>query len=55
MPQLNPTPWLAILMFSWAIFLLIIPLKVMAHEFPHEPTLQSLEKPLAEPWNWPWY
>nr|AAX77268.1 ATPase 8 [Cottus cf. cognatus UAIC 11746.01] len=54
MPQLNPTPWFAILVFSWLVFLVIIPPKVMAHTFPNEPTLQSAEKPKTEPWTWPW-
>nr|ALU86430.1 ATP synthase F0 subunit 8 [Rastrelliger kanagurta] len=55
MPQLNPSPWLAILIFSWSVFLIVIPPKIMAHSFPNEPTLQSTEKHKAEPWNWPWH
>nr|YP_009112152.1 ATP synthase F0 subunit 8 [Macropodus opercularis]AIY51572.1 ATP synthase F0 subunit 8 [Macropodus opercularis]AJJ48701.1 ATP synthase F0 subunit 8 [Macropodus opercularis]ASL06244.1 ATP synthase F0 subunit 8 [Macropodus chinensis] len=55
MPQLNPAPWFAILFFSWFIFLTIIPQKVMAHTFPHEPTLPNSKKSMTEPWNWPWY
>nr|YP_009516312.1 ATP synthase F0 subunit 8 [Hyporhamphus quoyi]AYD91080.1 ATP synthase F0 subunit 8 [Hyporhamphus quoyi] len=41
MPQLNPAPWFAILVFSWLIFLTVIPPKVLAHSFPNEPTPQS--------------
>nr|YP_009990520.1 ATP synthase F0 subunit 8 [Centrolabrus exoletus]QNM99770.1 ATP synthase F0 subunit 8 [Centrolabrus exoletus] len=55
MPQLNPAPWLAILLFSWLIFLTFLPQKVLAHTFPNEPTSQSAESPKTEPWNWPWY
>nr|YP_009941700.1 ATP synthase F0 subunit 8 [Inimicus japonicus]QOC70771.1 ATP synthase F0 subunit 8 [Inimicus japonicus]UOA66678.1 ATP synthase F0 subunit 8 [Inimicus japonicus] len=55
MPQLNPTPWLMILVASWLIFLTIIPTKIMAHNYPNEPTLQSAEKPKTQPWSWPWY
>nr|QUJ18350.1 ATP synthase protein 8 [Stegastes arcifrons] len=55
MPQLNPSPWFPIFMFSWLIFLTIIPPKILAHTFPYEPMSQATEKPKAEPWNWPWY
>nr|YP_010037330.1 ATP synthase F0 subunit 8 [Sebastes oculatus]QQW48127.1 ATP synthase F0 subunit 8 [Sebastes oculatus] len=55
MPQLNPTPWFAILIFSWMVFLAIIPAKVTAHTFPNTPTLQSAEKAKTDPWTWPWH
>nr|YP_010873295.1 ATP synthase F0 subunit 8 [Betta coccina]WGV34515.1 ATP synthase F0 subunit 8 [Betta coccina] len=55
MPQLNPAPWLAILIFSWFVFLTIIPPKVMTHTFPNEPVFKSTKKSTTEPWNWPWY
>nr|ALD50850.1 ATP synthase F0 subunit 8 [Sander vitreus] len=55
MPQLNPTPWLAILVFTWLVFLIIIPTKVMAHAYPNEPATQSTEKPKKEAWTWSWY
>nr|YP_010956618.1 ATP synthase F0 subunit 8 [Gastropsetta frontalis]WMY89711.1 ATP synthase F0 subunit 8 [Gastropsetta frontalis] len=55
MPQLNPAPWFMILVFSWAVFLTIIPPKILAHAFPNEPTSQSTQKLKAEAWNWPWY
>nr|YP_008080594.1 ATP synthase F0 subunit 8 [Ammodytes personatus]AEX68543.1 ATP synthase F0 subunit 8 [Ammodytes personatus]AGX84966.1 ATP synthase F0 subunit 8 [Ammodytes personatus]QFI35642.1 ATP synthase F0 subunit 8 [Ammodytes personatus]QFI35655.1 ATP synthase F0 subunit 8 [Ammodytes personatus]QFI35668.1 ATP synthase F0 subunit 8 [Ammodytes personatus] len=55
MPQLNPTPWFAILAFSWLVFLTVIPPKVMAHTFPNTPTSKSTEKPKATTWNWPWH
>uniref|UniRef100_UPI0030FEDE3D ATP synthase F0 subunit 8 n=1 Tax=Prionotus nudigula TaxID=1421438 RepID=UPI0030FEDE3D len=54
MPQLNPAPWLAILAFTWLVFLTILPLKVLAHKFPNEPTLSSTQIPKPEPWSWPW-
>nr|WMN14138.1 ATP synthase F0 subunit 8 [Diplophos taenia]BBG74400.1 ATPase subunits 8 [Diplophos taenia] len=54
MPQLNPSPWFAILLFSWLVFLIILPPKVLAHTFPGEPTLGT-EKTKTEPWNWPWH
>nr|YP_010335488.1 ATP synthase F0 subunit 8 [Conger erebennus]AKH60649.1 ATPase subunit 8 [Conger japonicus]UNH92406.1 ATP synthase F0 subunit 8 [Conger erebennus] len=55
MPQLNPTPWLAILVFSWAAFLIILPTKVISHTFTNEPNPQKAKKPELETWNWPWY
>nr|BBG74387.1 ATPase subunits 8 [Astronesthes lucifer] len=54
MPQLNPAPWFLILVFSWLIFLTVIPPKILAHTFPNEPTAFS-EKTKLEPWNWPWH
>nr|CBX53548.1 ATPase subunit 8 [Lucifuga subterranea] len=55
MPQLNPSPWLAILVFSWLIFTAVIPPKILAHSSPNEPTSQGMKKPKTEPWNWPWH
>nr|YP_009160720.1 ATP synthase F0 subunit 8 [Tanakia tanago]BAS04768.1 ATPase subunit 8 [Tanakia tanago]BCB28873.1 ATP synthase F0 subunit 8 [Tanakia tanago] len=54
MPQLNPNPWFAILVFSWVIFLTIIPAKILNHVTPNELTLVSAEKHKTEPWDWPW-
>nr|AFJ67842.1 ATP synthase subunit 8 [Triportheus albus] len=55
MPQLNPAPWFAILVFSWVIFLTIIPSKVLKHIFNNEPKTLNVTKPKTEPWNWPWH
>nr|AUQ23555.1 ATP synthase F0 subunit 8 [Channa lucius] len=55
MPQLNPSPWFAILLFSWMIFLAAIPQKVLAHTFPNEPAHKSTDTHKTEPWNWPWH
>nr|YP_010257617.1 ATP synthase F0 subunit 8 [Jaydia carinatus]QKV48961.1 ATP synthase F0 subunit 8 [Jaydia carinatus]QVY58575.1 ATP synthase F0 subunit 8 [Jaydia carinatus] len=55
MPQLNPAPWLMILVFSWLVFLTVIPPKIIAHSFPNEPTSQAAQKPKTESWNWPWH
>nr|YP_009246581.1 ATP synthase F0 subunit 8 [Nemipterus bathybius]AMT85278.1 ATP synthase subunit 8 [Nemipterus bathybius]BAQ20907.1 ATPase subunit 8 [Nemipterus bathybius] len=54
MPQLNPAPWFAILVFSWTVFLAILPPKVMAHSFPNEPAPQNTQKSQANSWSWPW-
>nr|WEW79470.1 ATP synthase F0 subunit 8 [Bostrychus sinensis]WEW79496.1 ATP synthase F0 subunit 8 [Bostrychus sinensis]WEW79509.1 ATP synthase F0 subunit 8 [Bostrychus sinensis] len=55
MPQLNPAPWFAILVFSWLVFLTILVPKVLAHSFPSEATPQSTQAPKTEPWSWPWH
>nr|AFE62030.1 ATP synthase F0 subunit 8 [Triplophysa bleekeri]AMD12160.1 ATP synthase F0 subunit 8 [Triplophysa sp. 2 YW-2016] len=54
MPQLNPAPWFAILVFSWLVFLTIIPTKVMSHTSPNEPTHIDSKEHKTEPWDWPW-
>nr|BAM74892.1 ATPase subunits 8 [Taaningichthys minimus] len=55
MPQLNPAPWFAILIFSWLVLLIAIPPKVLSHIFPNEPASQSAENPKTHPWHWPWH
>nr|WNH37530.1 ATP synthase F0 subunit 8 [Callechelys catostoma] len=55
MPQLNPTPWFMILVFSWIVFLTIVPIKVMGHVFNNELNSQTTKKPQPNPWTWPWY
>nr|ATU84795.1 ATP synthase F0 subunit 8 [Ictalurus punctatus] len=55
MPQLNPAPWFAILVFSWLIFLTVIPNKVLNHTFTNEVTTLSAEKLKSDTWNWPWH
>nr|AAR13570.1 ATPase 8 [Synbranchus marmoratus] len=54
MPQLNPSPWFMILIFSWLIFLILLPSKITAHTFPNEPQLKTSSQIKTEPWNWPW-
>nr|YP_003058382.1 ATP synthase F0 subunit 8 [Oryzias javanicus]ACX70673.1 ATP synthase F0 subunit 8 [Oryzias javanicus]BAH84923.1 ATPase subunit 8 [Oryzias javanicus] len=54
MPQLNPAPWFAVLVFSWLVFLIILPQKVLAYKFPNEPAPQSVKKSGSEYWTWPW-
>nr|YP_010016374.1 ATP synthase F0 subunit 8 [Odontaspis ferox]QOI73760.1 ATP synthase F0 subunit 8 [Odontaspis ferox]QTJ25351.1 ATP synthase F0 subunit 8 [Odontaspis ferox] len=54
MPQLNPHPWFIMFLFSWMIFLTILPKKVMNYTFNNNPTLKNIEKSKPKPWNWPW-
>nr|BAK40890.1 ATPase subunit 8 [Boulengerella maculata] len=55
MPQLNPAPWMAMLMFSWLIFLLVVPQKVLNHITPNNPLQLNTQKPDTTPWTWPWH
>nr|WNH23016.1 ATP synthase F0 subunit 8 [Gobiosoma bosc] len=54
MPQLNPSPWFAMLVFSWLVFLTIVVPKVLPHTFPSEPGAQSTQDPKTNPWTWQW-
>nr|ALR69032.1 ATP synthase F0 subunit 8 [Apistogramma cacatuoides] len=55
MPQLNPLPWFPILVFSWLVFLIIVPQKILAHPFPNGPTPQNLKTLKTNSWDWPWH
>nr|YP_003457035.1 ATP synthase F0 subunit 8 [Melanocetus johnsonii]BAI77109.1 ATPase subunit 8 [Melanocetus johnsonii] len=55
MPQLNPLPWFSILFYSWLVFLVILPPKVLAHSFPNEPNPEATEASQPQTWVWPWY
>nr|YP_010248599.1 ATP synthase F0 subunit 8 [Abramites hypselonotus]QTS03710.1 ATP synthase F0 subunit 8 [Abramites hypselonotus] len=55
MPQLNPSPWFMILLFSWLVLITIIPLKIMKHTITNDPTMLAAMQPEIEPWNWPWF
>nr|WNH20182.1 ATP synthase F0 subunit 8 [Plectranthias winniensis] len=55
MPQLNPAPWFAILVFTWLVFLIVLPSKITAHKFPNEPSRQTPRMLKTEPWTWPWH
>nr|YP_009229587.1 ATP synthase F0 subunit 8 [Parupeneus chrysopleuron]ALT66144.1 ATPase subunit 8 [Parupeneus chrysopleuron]WGO62551.1 ATP synthase F0 subunit 8 [Parupeneus chrysopleuron] len=52
MPQLNPTPWLSTFICTWLVLLTAMPLKVLTHTLPAEPTAQSAETPKTDPWEW---
>nr|YP_010950401.1 ATP synthase F0 subunit 8 [Bathyraja taranetzi]WMI36331.1 ATP synthase F0 subunit 8 [Bathyraja taranetzi] len=54
MPQLNPSPWFLIFLFSWLFFLIILPHKLTSYMFNYDPTLKNVKKQKPEPWNWPW-
>nr|NP_739936.1 ATP synthase F0 subunit 8 [Parazen pacificus]BAC23532.1 ATPase subunit 8 [Parazen pacificus] len=54
MPQLDPNPWLSIFLLTWSVFLVVLPTKILAHNFPNELILQITEATKANSWNWPW-
>nr|YP_009034353.1 ATP synthase F0 subunit 8 [Draconetta xenica]BAO84684.1 ATPase subunit 8 [Draconetta xenica] len=54
MPQLNPAPWLLTLLFSWLVFLIIMPQKVSSHIFPNGPNTLNTTAFKNNMWNWPW-
>nr|YP_004347487.1 ATP synthase F0 subunit 8 [Polyspina piosae]BAK09734.1 ATPase subunit 8 [Polyspina piosae] len=55
MPQLNPAPWFLIMLFSWCVFLIFLPPKIMAHAFPNEPSSQNTCPKEIKPWTWTWH
>nr|YP_010390403.1 ATP synthase F0 subunit 8 [Acanthogobius flavimanus]UFH80645.1 ATP synthase F0 subunit 8 [Acanthogobius flavimanus]UPW99362.1 ATP synthase F0 subunit 8 [Acanthogobius flavimanus] len=54
MPQLNPSPWFLILVFSWLVLLVLVVPKVMKFIYPNEATSQSTETSKSNNWTWPW-
>ncbi|YP_009034483.1 ATP synthase F0 subunit 8 (mitochondrion) [Synchiropus splendidus] len=54
MPQLNPSPWFMILIFSWLVFLAFLPTKIMSHTYPNKLTPETKEASSNNPWTWPW-
>nr|YP_010503087.1 ATP synthase F0 subunit 8 [Hemigrammus armstrongi]UXD78970.1 ATP synthase F0 subunit 8 [Hemigrammus armstrongi] len=55
MPQLILKPWFITLVFSWLIFLTIIPAKVMKYNFNNEPETPSTLKLKTNAWGWEWH
>nr|WNH21014.1 ATP synthase F0 subunit 8 [Scorpaena plumieri] len=54
MPQLNPKPWLLILLFSWLCLLTLVPLKITNHLFLKPDKAHVTVKKVKEGWTWPW-
>nr|AAK71769.1 ATP synthase 8 [Enteromius paludinosus] len=54
MPQLDPGPWFMILVFSWLVFLIIIPNKVSNYASPNELIPVDAGEHKTESWDWPW-
>nr|YP_002364459.1 ATP synthase F0 subunit 8 [Geococcyx californianus]ABY82533.1 ATP synthase subunit 8 [Geococcyx californianus]ADM26355.1 ATP synthase F0 subunit 8 [Geococcyx californianus]QOD97516.1 ATP synthase F0 subunit 8 [Geococcyx californianus] len=53
MPQLNPNPWLFIMMMTWLTFLLIIQPKLLSFTTTNIPPKLTTSTKTA-PWTWPW-
>ncbi|YP_009340710.1 ATP synthase F0 subunit 8 (mitochondrion) [Eublepharis macularius] len=54
MPQLNPTPWFMIMMFSW-VYLTIITSPLLQTELPNTITNNMKTNSSYTYWHWPWY
>nr|WNH21326.1 ATP synthase F0 subunit 8 [Sebastapistes coniorta] len=54
MPQLDPKPWLLILLFSWMCFLTILPPKIMSYLFSNPTKTRPAGKDTKNAWTWPW-
>nr|AAP75371.1 ATP synthase 8 [Neopomacentrus cyanomos] len=55
MPQLDPAPWFNILVLSWFIFISVLPLKVVSHTFPNDPSTLAADHLTSDVWAWPWF
>nr|YP_009227672.1 ATP synthase F0 subunit 8 [Locustella pryeri]AHL16634.1 ATP synthase F0 subunit 8 [Locustella pryeri]BCD55509.1 ATP synthase subunit 8 [Locustella pryeri pryeri] len=53
MPQLNPNPWLFIMLISWLTFSLIIQPKLLSFVSTNPPSNKT-SIPSTTPWTWPW-
>nr|QJX58563.1 ATP synthase F0 subunit 8 [Prionodura newtoniana]QJX58564.1 ATP synthase F0 subunit 8 [Prionodura newtoniana] len=54
MPQLNPTPWLFIMLISWLTYSLIIQPKIMSFISANPPSNKTSIVTNTTPWDWPW-
>nr|YP_007024986.1 ATP synthase F0 subunit 8 [Herpele squalostoma]ADR03273.1 ATP synthase F0 subunit 8 [Herpele squalostoma] len=53
MPQLNPSPWLMIMLSSWLILLTAMFTKIISHK-PTNDIHTEHHKKHSTPWTWPW-
>nr|QJX58571.1 ATP synthase F0 subunit 8 [Chlamydera nuchalis nuchalis] len=54
MPQLNPGPWLFIMLISWMTYSLIIQPKIMSFISTNPPSNKTQITTNTTPWDWPW-
>nr|QOI74409.1 ATP synthase F0 subunit 8 [Caiman crocodilus] len=52
MPQLNPEPWLIILLITWAFFTTILQPQTTSLIPTNDPSTHSLQT--TKTWPWPW-
>nr|YP_009341698.1 ATP synthase F0 subunit 8 [Amazilia brevirostris]AKL82619.1 ATP synthase F0 subunit 8 [Amazilia brevirostris] len=54
MPQLNPNPWLFIMIMSWLTFSLIIQPKLLSFAPTNAPSEKAPTSTKTPSWPWPW-
>nr|YP_009258923.1 ATP synthase F0 subunit 8 [Dopasia gracilis]AIQ78422.1 ATP synthase F0 subunit 8 [Dopasia gracilis]QJF46553.1 ATP synthase F0 subunit 8 [Dopasia gracilis] len=54
MPQLNPAPWLLIMVLSWLALTTLFLSKTQNARFPNTPPHQQPCKQVTNTWVWPW-
>nr|YP_010691652.1 ATP synthase F0 subunit 8 [Dopasia sokolovi]WBU94800.1 ATP synthase F0 subunit 8 [Dopasia sokolovi] len=54
MPQLNPNPWLLVMLLSWFTLTMLLLSKTQNAHFPNTPTHQQPYKQGTNTWIWPW-
>nr|AHY32380.1 ATP synthase F0 subunit 8 [Columbina cruziana] len=54
MPQLNPGPWLFIMLTTWLTFSLIIQPKLLSFTPTNPPSNKTSTVTKTTPWTWPW-
>nr|ACD81900.1 ATP synthase F0 subunit 8 [Ophisaurus attenuatus] len=54
MPQLNPSPWLFILVLSWLTLMMLFLTKTQNAHFHSTPAHYQMNKQEACTWLWPW-
>nr|AAL92793.1 ATPase subunit 8 [Anthracothorax viridis]AAL92837.1 ATPase subunit 8 [Anthracothorax viridis] len=54
MPQLNPNPWLFIMVASWLTFSLIIQPKLLSFMPTNTPSEKTSTPMKTSSWSWPW-
>nr|ALE33699.1 ATP synthase F0 subunit 8 [Acanthosaura lepidogaster] len=53
MPQLNPSPWLTVMLITW-LFLLVVVTKTLNSHHTAPPKMQNFNAPKAA-WTWMWH
>nr|YP_009113695.1 ATP synthase F0 subunit 8 [Aratinga solstitialis]YP_010937472.1 ATP synthase F0 subunit 8 [Aratinga maculata]AFR33934.1 ATP synthase F0 subunit 8 [Aratinga solstitialis]QDP17048.1 ATP synthase F0 subunit 8 [Aratinga solstitialis]WKW95481.1 ATP synthase F0 subunit 8 [Aratinga maculata] len=54
MPQLNPNPWLLIMIMSWLTFSLIFQPKTLSFTSTNPPINKAPTTTKTHSWTWPW-
>nr|QOD97643.1 ATP synthase F0 subunit 8 [Galbula dea] len=54
MPQLNPNPWLFIMLISWLTFTMVIQPKLLTFTSTNPPSNKTSLIIEPTPWTWPW-